>query len=299
MDDNQRMHEQIIKQFLSELNKESDVFILKGGTSLRQCYGLDRFSEDIDLDATAKNIIPFAKRFCQKHGYTLRIAKDTKNVKRCFINYDDLKKPLKIEVSYRQKSIPEGEINNINGIMVYTIDRIAQMKAMAYSSRDKIRDLYDITYLCNKYFDSLSDNTKSLLVDALSRKGLEEFDYLVKTQRDPLINTDKLASDFLDASSKLGVLYDEDEITNSICSIRSKSSLQKPAELVESISDEIINGLRKGNKLYLLERKLQSKLAGTISEKKRLLKEAENRAAEKDNKAKEIIGKARSSTHSI
>jgi predicted nucleotidyltransferase component of viral defense system len=36
--------------YLLLLNKRTDQFILKGGTALARCYGLDRFSEDIDLD---------------------------------------------------------------------------------------------------------------------------------------------------------------------------------------------------------------------------------------------------------
>ena len=40
-------HIEIMRNFLTELNKETDTFILKGGTSLLLAYGLDRFSEDI------------------------------------------------------------------------------------------------------------------------------------------------------------------------------------------------------------------------------------------------------------
>ena len=46
----QMRHIEIMRNFLTELNKETDTFILKGGTSLLLAYGLDRFSEDINLD---------------------------------------------------------------------------------------------------------------------------------------------------------------------------------------------------------------------------------------------------------
>lgn len=43
-------HGSVISDFLLSLNKETDHYVLKGGMSLTQCYGLDRFSEDIGLD---------------------------------------------------------------------------------------------------------------------------------------------------------------------------------------------------------------------------------------------------------
>ena len=62
---NIKMHRHVIKTFLTELNScGNDRFILKGGTALMLCYGLDRFSEDIDLDGTrGEDIIPFVETF--------------------------------------------------------------------------------------------------------------------------------------------------------------------------------------------------------------------------------------------
>lgn len=283
-------HSEVIQEFLNELNQDSDAFVLKGGTSLKQCYGLDRFSEDIDLDSTARNIIPFAINFCKKHHYELRIAKDTKTVKRCFIKYNETGNQLKVEVSYRRRNIPQNEITKINGITVYSIDRIAQMKAAAYSARDKIRDLYDISFICNKYFDSLSPATKNLLGDSLSQKGLEEFDYLVKTQSDPLIDNDKLASDFLEATNKLGILFEDDEqqLVNSY--------KQNQYKTKEGIADLIIQGIHSNKPLYMVERSIHSKMVGTLSEKNKLLEEARNLAAQKDEKVKSVI---KNQTHKI
>lgn len=61
--------------YLLLLNKRTDQFILKGGTALARCYGLDRFSEDIDLDGTKQDIKEITKRFCDRFGFTLRVAK--------------------------------------------------------------------------------------------------------------------------------------------------------------------------------------------------------------------------------
>ena len=44
--------------------------------------------------------------------------------------------------------------------------------------------------------------------DCVSYKGLEQFDYLIATQNDPLIDSDKLAEDFLSMYDKLGLLME-------------------------------------------------------------------------------------------
>lgn len=45
------------------------------------CYNLDRFSEDIDLDSTNKNIKKYIDNFCKKNNFQYNIAKDTDTVK--------------------------------------------------------------------------------------------------------------------------------------------------------------------------------------------------------------------------
>ena len=96
-------HEQTIKQILTYINQNTNDFVLKGGTALKQCYELNRFSEDIDLDSKNKNIEKYIKEFCAKNGYTYNKKKDTDTVKRFMINYGNPEKPLKVEVSYRKK----------------------------------------------------------------------------------------------------------------------------------------------------------------------------------------------------
>lgn len=202
-------HEKIMVAYLQLLNKETDQFILKGGTALARCYGLDRFSEDIDLDGQKQDIKEITRRFCDQFGLTLRVAKDTALVKRCLIDYGNPNKPLKVEVSYRNTQISGEDWQVVNGIKVYTIDSLARMKSAAYNGRDKIRDLYDLSFICNNYFSELSHGTKNSIRDVLSFKGFEQFDYLVATQDDPLIDKDKLADSFLKMHEKLGMLIDE------------------------------------------------------------------------------------------
>lgn len=209
----QENHKYVISDFLSLMNHRTDSFILKGGTALMQCYSLDRFSEDIDLDALRHvKLIDFIESFCNSNQYSFRVAKDTPIVSRYMINYaPEINKPLKIEISYRNKNISTDYYLKINGIQVYSIDRLAQLKASAYQGRDRIRDLYDICFICNNYFHDLSDSTINYIRDALSYKGFDYFDYIVETQQDSLIDINKLADSYLKLFDKLGLLYSGEE----------------------------------------------------------------------------------------
>lgn len=204
-------HRKAIDGFLEYINNKTDKFILKGGTALLTCYNLDRFSEDIDLDGKSKNIENHVKKFCDSKGYSYRIAKDTDTVKRYMVNYGNDSKPLKIEISFRKRVIDDSEIDKINGIMVYNINTLCLMKTNAYIGRDKIRDLYDVSFICNNYLDKLSPIVISNLRNALDYKGLEHFDYIVNQQKDELIQNSKLVDDFLQMYEKLDLLQNDSE----------------------------------------------------------------------------------------
>lgn len=205
----QLLHEKIIQSFLFYLNKQTNQFILKGGTALRLCYGLDRFSEDIDLDATKQRITEIVRRYCLQHRFSYRIAKDTHLVCRCFIHYANVPKDLKIEVSYRRRFIAPEKTTCIGNIKVYTLDAIARMKADAYLGRDRLRDLYDLAFIINKHKEKLSPETLDSVAQSVQNKGLEQFDYLIATQADPLLDKNKLATDFLSLYEKLGLNLDD------------------------------------------------------------------------------------------
>lgn len=204
-------HGEVISSFLKYLNGITDNFILKGGAALMTCYGLDRFSEDIDLDGKDKSIGKIIDDFCEKEGFSYRIAKDTDTVKRYMVHYGNIGKPLKIEISFRKKEIIKDEITKINGIAVYTIDSLCAMKANAYVGRDKIRDLYDLSFICNRYWDKLPAALKAVIRNAVEHKGIEQFDYIMREQQDDLIDKNKLTNDFLEMYDKLGLLYDKTE----------------------------------------------------------------------------------------
>jgi predicted nucleotidyltransferase component of viral defense system len=204
-------HKRVVYDFLGYLNGVSDRYVLKGGTALLVCYGLDRFSEDIDLDGLSPDIIRVIEAYCAEKGFSVRVAKDTETVKRCMIHYGNAQKPLKVETSYRRKEIPAQDAALVNGVLVYKIEQLCVMKANAYANRDRIRDLYDLAFICDRYLDELSPAAVSLVRTALEYKGIERFDYIVREQQDELIDVSKLSESFLRMFDRLGLLYDNDE----------------------------------------------------------------------------------------
>jgi len=185
----------------------------------------------IDLDSVKENIIPYVEKFCQERKFQFRVAKNTDTVKRCFINYGNEAKPLKIEVSYRSKNISESDFNKISGIAVYTIDNLALMKAMAYNARDRLRDMYDIAFICDNYWEEISAPTKKTIRRALEYKGLEQFEYIVKTQHDELINEDELLTKFLQMYEKVELQIDGNGILDRFGSDKVEvQSIQEDAE---------------------------------------------------------------------
>jgi predicted nucleotidyltransferase component of viral defense system len=226
----QENHSKVIDNFLQFLNSQTSDYILKGGTALMKCYGLDRFSEDIDLDAVnGGKLKKIVEEFCRRYGFSARIAKNTDTVLRFMINYEGKESPetpLKIEVSFRNRQINPDFHKKINGIEVYDIDTLASFKAGAYGHRDKLRDLYDVCFICLNYWDKLEPRTQEFVRNSVFHKGFEQFDYLISTQSDPLIDSDKLASDYLK-------MYDLIEIP-----VNQEQRLELEPQLEEEIDDD-------------------------------------------------------------
>lgn len=193
------LHKKVMLEVIDRLNKTNKVFILKGGTSLYLCYGLDRFSTDIDLDSKNVSMKEIIEKYCKEKGYQYFLKKDTDTVQRYTIHYDknDNEAILKIELSFRDS----GKYNKVidkNGIKVYDINTLMNMKLLAGLNRTKIRDLYDICFIYNNYEKELNDSNKQLVSNYVQLKGISYFDYLIKTQGDDeVIDKEKFEESFL------------------------------------------------------------------------------------------------------
>lgn len=146
--------------------------VLKGGTALLLCYGLDRFSEDLDFDANKKlNIInrvsDTLSRYTEKH--TIKISKDTDTVQRLKIHYskNGLERFLKIETSFRDPFQNEDTVI-IDGIKTYQIKNLIDQKVNAMIGRTKARDLYDVDFLLRTYRESFTESTIKKLSETVA-----------------------------------------------------------------------------------------------------------------------------------
>jgi|GEM_PF-670680 len=176
----EQVHIQLMREVLNKIQEKP--LVLKGGTALMLCYGLDRFSEDLDLDIKESysgngtiNLINTLKGIQHSDFQIQNVAvkKDTPTVTRYMVDYlnkvDNERSKLKIEISYRTPA-PENNVHFINGVNVLDVGEITKFKIGSVidkeqDSRTKARDLYDAAFIAKKYPETLSDEHLNQLAD--------------------------------------------------------------------------------------------------------------------------------------
>lgn len=141
--------------------------VFKGGTALTKCYGLKRFSEDLDFSATKeiKNIQNIIKKGLNKFNidYEIKLGK-TNNLD----NFRILLKgalysgnpqsicSIQIDISYREEILYEVNIKEITtfvgklpsfDLVVMNLTEIAAEKIRTIMTRNMARDLFDLYYI--------------------------------------------------------------------------------------------------------------------------------------------------------
>lgn len=196
---NQKTHKELMLAVLAKIQDKP--LVLKGGTSLMLCYGLDRFSEDLDFDIqgdfSGKNTINLENTLNSIKGKNfdildVAVRKSTDTVTRYMINYrdkeSDINHNLKIEISYRT---PNKDFKHINGIKTADIKDIANFKVNSvldtqYESRTKARDLYDAAFIAKNYPEALTKEQiaglKNLDLDNVNSR------YSTAFKEDPLLH---------------------------------------------------------------------------------------------------------------
>jgi len=222
-----------IARMLTETTR--DTFILKGGTALLLAYGLPRYSTDLDYDGRDRNIdiagpLTIASKRAGIQIDSLNIKKDTETVKRYMLHYKGSENdPLKVEISYRQSSaINKSDITIIDGICVYTIEKLALLKTEAFLGRTKARDVFDIAFILRQYPDALtkdllrriSNRINELTLDLLSASMKEERILRGFDPDDIVLDMQNRIDNLLVKPSILDKLKDYKEIT-------SKNDIQK------------------------------------------------------------------------
>jgi len=174
---------------LDHINASShrDNYVLKGGTGLLFCHGLDRFSEDIDLDGIRPvRLEKCIEAACNESGLpcTVRIAKDTDTVLKYMIDFQEaeesMRHPLKIECSFRNSNLLKDGVyipEDINGIRTYSLKTLVAMKFSAFRSRHAIRDFYDVCWFVANRPEVVDPQLAAGLWETLQYK---DFDALVE-----------------------------------------------------------------------------------------------------------------------
>ncbi len=201
-EDQQQQHELVMRTICEKLRAEHKPMVLKGGTALKLCYGLDRFSEDLDFDAAVSlNLEHFieevfkvlGKGFAHLRGPRITTVKDTKTVKRYRVEYGD-SMSLKIETSLRGTP-NDDEIIEINGILTYKVNVLISQKLGALRGRTAARDLHDIIFLFDRYYQHFDDEQIGAVVDLYTSQTEVLSRYAPAFEEDPLLaGTDLLKS---------------------------------------------------------------------------------------------------------
>lgn len=210
-DAQQAEHLEVMTEICHSFNRKGMPMVLKGGTALKLCYGLDRFSEDLDFDcAKSLNLESSIAAVFAQLGKTqanlrnpeISVTKDTQTVKRYRIIYaGDIN--LKLETSLRGTPRDE-DLIELNGILTYKIEKLIQQKLRALNGRTAARDLHDVIYLYEHFFDSFEEGELDE-IEALYRNQSAVIDeYNSAYSEDTILST----SDLLDDLAKLIDLYE-------------------------------------------------------------------------------------------
>ena len=176
----QELHIHLMRHIAQEITRGTrSNFVLKGGTALLLAYGLPRFSEDLDFDGRQWHVDPTDKieRGASRAGIQVHEVKRTfaTEIKRKHkVGYTGRgSKDLKVEFSYRQAEvIDDAEVTTVDGIKVYTIEKIAQQKVKVLGERTKPRDLFDVSFITQYYPHSISDRDLLTLNAYITERGM-------------------------------------------------------------------------------------------------------------------------------
>jgi len=189
------------------ISNDNKNLILKGGTALLFCYGLPRFSTDLDYDGIDYNLnindnVTNVFKNNNLELSSINIKKNTDTVKRFMVHYKEAENnPIKIEISFRNMENEKilDYKTNINGLNTYNIDYLANDKINTFLDRMAARDIFDASYLFKEYPDVIDKNLILKCKDKVNSIGIDQFEKIIKNDDilkdfdtdDILINFDK------------------------------------------------------------------------------------------------------------
>ncbi len=182
-------HEKFEIQILDELKKAGflDVLVFGGGTMMRLCYGLPRFSVDLDFWFSKKvHTASFFKKllaFLEKK-YTVTDSKNKYFTLLFEIKSKEYGRRLKLEIGkeVKKKGMESQIAYSVYSekqvlVRVFSIEEMGRMKVAAALDRSEIRDFFDLEFLIRrKAFPPIPASQKTALLRKLSR--MEKTSYL-------------------------------------------------------------------------------------------------------------------------
>ena len=181
-------HEQFELEVLDKLNSGRFLtgLIFGGGTMLRLCHGLDRYSVDLDFwsakDTDGTTYYRKLEKYLQQF-YTLADSANTH-----FTILFELKSPqfpraLKIEIRKEARIIKTEtciaySVNSNVQVLIKTValEEMMKSKIEAFLSRGEVRDAYDIEFLLKKGIPLAADKDLSVkLLAGLEKLGKKDF----------------------------------------------------------------------------------------------------------------------------
>lgn len=190
----EQSHVRIMQAIAKDL---SDLpMVLKGGTALLLCYGLDRFSEDLDFDAPKKfnvagRVEKVLSRLTSEHA--VRTVKDTETVQRLKIQYrtEDVSRLLKIETSFRNQPDTDSVVVH-EGIKTYKVSELIAQKLRALEGRTKARDLYDVAFLHRQYPHEFTSQSRAVLSALVKDINALESRFQLAFEDDSILRAEQL-----------------------------------------------------------------------------------------------------------
>ncbi|MBN1365712.1 MAG: nucleotidyl transferase AbiEii/AbiGii toxin family protein [Syntrophaceae bacterium] len=181
-------HEQFELEVLSRLQSGRFLanLIFGGGTMLRLCHGLNRYS--VDLDFWVVRNMDWAKYYSRMEKYLGQFYKIADSANKHFTILFELKSPqfprsLKIEIRKTEKKVKmETSIayspHSTAQVMLKTValEDMMTSKIEAFLDRREIRDAYDMEFMVKRGIVLNADNeTVTRLLAGLEKLGKKDF----------------------------------------------------------------------------------------------------------------------------
>jgi predicted nucleotidyltransferase component of viral defense system len=178
--------------------------VLKGGTALRLCYGLDRFSEDLHFDSVkALNLEHSIEEIFSQLGKsvpkfrhpTITLTKKTDTVRGYRVVYGD-NITLKIETSLRGTP-DDNDITELNGILTYKITVLIEQKLRALQGRTTARDFHDVAFLYEHFYNDFGDEQRAVIEDLYNNQDSVLNRFNTAYSEDSILTTSDLLNDLM------------------------------------------------------------------------------------------------------